>query len=68
MKFRIVIDKIELLALKKLAIISGALAKSLVNPSSAKEQRALTSVLVDVINRAELANAQAEAEKNTGAS
>lgn len=57
----ITINKIELLALKKLAIICGALAKSLANPSTAREQRALTSVLVDVINRAEVANATADA-------
>jgi hypothetical protein len=49
------IDSIELLALKKLAIICGALAKKIAEPA-AREQRALTSVLVDVINRAELEN------------
>ena len=57
----VTITKIELLALKKLAIINGALAKSFADPSTAREQRALTSVLVDVINRAEIDNATADA-------
>lgn len=46
------ISKIEVLALKKLAVICGALAGSLNNESAAREQRALTSVLVDVVRRA----------------
>lgn len=47
------ISKIEVLALKKLAVICGALATSLENESAAREQRALTSVLVDVVRRTE---------------
>jgi len=59
----IVVDKIDLLALKKLATICGALAKSLRDPRASREQTALTSVLVDVINRAEIENARrAEAD------
>lgn len=49
------IEPIELLALKKLAVISGALAASLESPAAVSELRALTRVLVDVINRAEAA-------------
>lgn len=56
----VVIDKLELLALRKLAIICGALAQQLPS-SAAREQKALTSVLVDVIMRAEIDNARAEA-------
>ena len=52
----VVIDKLEILALKKLAVICGALAKSLKNESAAREQRALTGVLVGVVNRAEIDN------------
>ena len=51
------INQLELFALKKLALISSALGKSLSNSSAAKEQLALTSVLVDVIARAEIDNA-----------
>jgi hypothetical protein len=56
------IDKIESLALKKLAIVCGALAQKIPEPA-AKEQRALTRVLIDVINRAEIENAVSELEK-----
>ena len=55
------INPIELLALKKLAVINGALAKSL-SGSAAVEQTALLRVLIDVLNRAELANASQKAE------
>jgi hypothetical protein len=55
-----VIDQIELLALKKIAVICGALADTF-TASTAREQRALTSVLIEVINRAELDNARAKA-------
>ena len=61
----ITITKIELLALKKLAIINGTLAKSLQSPSAAREQKALTSVLIDVLNRAEIDNATADARADT---
>lgn len=50
------ISPVELLALKKLALISGALGSSLSDPSAAREQRALTGVLVDVVSRAQLAS------------
>lgn len=55
----IVIEPIEILALKKLALISGALATSLKDLSAAREQRTLTRVLIDVINRAEVDCARA---------
>lgn len=45
----------EALALKKLALISGALASSLKDQTAAREQRALTRVLIDVVNRADVA-------------
>lgn len=51
------INPIELLALKKLAVISGAVAKSLSDKTASREQNALTNVLIQVINRAEVANA-----------
>nr|DAH84816.1 MAG TPA: hypothetical protein [Caudoviricetes sp.] len=50
------ISPIEVLALKKLALINGALAKSLANPTAKREQTALLSVLMDVTARADLAN------------
>jgi hypothetical protein len=56
------IDTIELLALKKLAVICGALAQKL-PASAAREQRALTSVLLDVIQRAEISNAGSRANE-----
>lgn len=52
------INPIEILALKKLAVINGALAKSLSGQAS-REQTALLSVLVEVLNRADLANRMA---------
>lgn len=52
-KVSVEISTIEILALKKLAVISGALAKSLSGQAS-REQTALTRVLIDVVNRAEL--------------
>ena len=48
------ISSIEVMALKKLALICGALATSLKNQTAAREQRALTKVLIDVVNRAEV--------------
>jgi hypothetical protein len=61
---QIEISPIEVLALKKLALINGALAKQLTG-TAAREQTALLSVLIDVVNRAELDNAidAAEAEE-----
>lgn len=52
------IQPIELSALKKLAVINGALAKTLTG-SASREQTALLRVLIDVINRAELATVEA---------
>jgi hypothetical protein len=54
---RMRINRLEILALKKLAVICGALAESLKDHSASQEQKALTSVLVDVVNRAEMENA-----------
>lgn len=54
----IVIDKIELLALKKLAVVCGALATSLSDEGAKREQCALTKVLVDICHRAEVDNAR----------
>jgi hypothetical protein len=53
----VTISAVELLALKKLALISGALAQSLSDKQAAREQRALTSVLVDVVSRAAISKA-----------
>ncbi len=50
---KVEISTVELLALKKLALISNAVASSLSDVSASREQRALTKVLVDVIGRAE---------------
>lgn len=47
------ISSIEVLALKKLALISGALGQSLKDHSASKEQLALTRILIDVVNRAD---------------
>jgi len=52
---KIEISRVEIMALKKLAIINGALAKSLKEPSAQREQTALLRVLMDVVNRAEQA-------------
>ena len=49
------ISPVEALALKKLSLICGALASSLTDQTAAREQRALTCVLIDVVNRADLA-------------
>lgn len=49
------ITPIELMALKKLAVINGALAKTISGQASV-EQTALTRVLIDVVNRAGVAN------------
>ena len=52
----ITIDRIEVLALKKLVLINYALAKSLSDPGAAREQRALVGVLNDITLRAALDN------------
>jgi len=54
---KVEISQIELMALKKLALINDALAKSL-SGTAAREQSALLRVLVDVVSRADLANAE----------
>ena len=59
---KITIEPIELVALKKLALISGALAQSLNDRTAQKEQTTLTRVLIEVINRADLANTLAARE------
>lgn len=55
----IAIHPIELLALKKLALICTALGQTIRDRRAAVEQRAMTKVLVEVIARADLANATA---------
>lgn len=50
------ISPIEVLALKKLALINGALAQTLKDPGARREQTALLLVLMDVAARADLAN------------
>ncbi|TIL34262.1 hypothetical protein [Mesorhizobium sp.] len=50
------ITAIEVLALKKLALINGALAQSLKDQTARREQMALLGVLMDVVARADLAN------------
>ncbi|MBO9108781.1 hypothetical protein J5288_08700 [Agrobacterium sp. S2/73] len=47
----VTISPVEIMALKKLALISGALASSLSDATASREQKALTRVLIDVINR-----------------
>jgi hypothetical protein len=56
------ISPIEVLALKKLAIIGGALARQL-SGSAAIEQRALVGVLIEVADRADLANKLSDAKR-----
>lgn len=51
----ITLSRVEILALKKLALINGALAKTLQSRVAGGEQLALTRVLIDVVNRADLA-------------
>ena len=52
----ITIDKLEVLALKKLVLINYALAKQLSDPMSVREQKALVSVLNDITLRADADN------------
>jgi hypothetical protein len=49
------ISPIEVLALKKLALINGALAQTL-SGRAGIETTALLSILMDVVGRADLAN------------
>jgi hypothetical protein len=51
------ISGIEITALKKLALINGALAETLRDQTAAREQRALLRVLIEVLQRADLAEA-----------
>ena len=57
------ISSIEALALKKLALISGALAATLKDETAAREQRSLTRVLIDVVNRADAALAVSQTKE-----
>lgn len=52
-KHTVEISGIELIALKKLALVCDALGQMLKDRSGAQEQKALTRVLIDVCNRAE---------------
>ena len=52
------ISSVELLALKKLALINAALAKSLTDPVAKREQLSLTGILVEVVGRADVAKAE----------
>ncbi len=56
MSASISISPLEVMALKKLALINGALAESLKNESARRAQVALLRVLMDVTNRAAVAN------------
>lgn len=49
------ISPIEVLALKKLALINKALADTLQNPVARREQNTLLRVLMDVATRADIA-------------
>lgn len=53
MSTTIELSNIEVLALKKLALINHALSLQLSDRRAAKEQLALTSVLTDIVRRAE---------------
>ena len=53
---KIEINPIEVLALKKLSLVVGALAKSFDSPTAKRETTALLSVLMDVTARADLEN------------
>lgn len=59
----ITIDKLEVLALKKLVLINHALSQSLSNPMAAREQKALVSVLNAVVLRADMDNQGAPSHK-----
>jgi hypothetical protein len=60
------IDWIEVLALKKLVLINHALAKSLSDPTAAREQRALVVVLNDITLRADLDNQTVHSPQASG--
>ncbi len=47
------LSSIEVLTLKKLALINQALGMQLLDKRAAKEQLALVSVLTDIVRRAE---------------
>ena len=49
------IDAIDVLVLKKLVLINAALAKSLTDPSAAREQLAMTKHVNEFVLRADLA-------------
>ena len=52
----VTISAVELMALKKLALISSALAATFDDRTAARELNALTLVLIDVVKRHEIAN------------
>jgi hypothetical protein len=54
------ISPVELMALKKLALICHALGQSLSDPGAKREQMSLTRVLVDVTARASIAEVRKE--------
>lgn len=58
----IVIEPIELVALKKLAIVCGALGQTL-SGQARTEQLALTKVLVDLCHRADIDNERSRLEQ-----
>ena len=49
------ISALEVLILKKLVLVSAALAKALSDPSAAREQLAMTRAVNDFVLRADLA-------------
>ncbi len=62
----ITLTGVEILALKKLALINGVLAKALANRVAGDEQLALTRVLIDIVNRADLAAKSKERRERAG--
>ena len=60
---KIELSSVEILALKKIGLISYALAQSLSDKRAAKEQLALTSVVTDIVARAEGANPSPDPER-----
>ena len=63
---KIEISPIELLALKKLALVCNAVAMSLKDAGAQREQSALTRTLVEVLGRAEHTPAAERGKARTG--
>lgn len=59
------ISSIEVLALKELALICGALGQILKDHDAIRAQIALTRVLIDVVNRADVALLETRQTKET---